>query len=217
MSAQFEDGKDEGALRTIGEVAKALDIKTHVLRYWEQQFPMLQPLKRSGGRRYYRADDIVIIETINRLVNDEGYTIKGARKALSDGKSASAKSDPVDDADKTGADDEMDDEDKNPDVTDEPITDTPAHDGEMDEMAAGTASQPVDESAMPVAEDGGVDAFFGRGTAPDQEPPPPDMIGEPEWDMAEEQAPAADDRMPRAEILARLKELRSELAEALAA
>ena len=80
---RFADGKDAGALRTIGEVAKALDIAPHVLRYWEQQFPMLKPVKRSGGRRYYRAQDIALIETIDRLVNREGYTLKGAKKALS--------------------------------------------------------------------------------------------------------------------------------------
>ena len=79
---RFDDGKDEGALRTIGEVSKALDIKTHVLRYWEQQFPQLEPLKRSGGRRYYRPEDVALIETIDRLVNREGYTLKGAQHAL---------------------------------------------------------------------------------------------------------------------------------------
>lgn len=84
-SLRFADGKDAGALRTIGEVAKALNIAPHVLRYWEQQFPMLKPVKRSGGRRYYRAGDIALIETIDRLVNREGYTLKGARKALSSG------------------------------------------------------------------------------------------------------------------------------------
>ena len=82
MSAGFDDGKDEGALRTIGEVAAALDIKQHVLRYWEQQFPMLEPLKRSGGRRYYRPDDVALVQRIDRLVNSEGYTLKGARAAL---------------------------------------------------------------------------------------------------------------------------------------
>lgn len=84
--AQFDDGKDEGALRTIGEVSKALDIKTHVLRYWEQQFPQLEPLKRSGGRRYYRPEDVELIEMIDRLVNREGYTLKGAQQALEEGK-----------------------------------------------------------------------------------------------------------------------------------
>lgn len=82
---RFADGKDAGALRTIGEVASALNIAPHVLRYWEQQFPTLKPVKRSGGRRYYRAQDIALIETIDRLVNREGYTLKGAKKALSAG------------------------------------------------------------------------------------------------------------------------------------
>ena len=82
MTAHFEDGKDKTALRTIGEVAKALGIKTHVLRYWEQQFPSLNPLKRAGGRRYYRPDDIALIERIDDLVNDKGYTLKGAKMAL---------------------------------------------------------------------------------------------------------------------------------------
>lgn len=80
--ATFDDGKDKGALRTIGEVAKATGIKAHVLRYWEQQFPMLKPLTRSGGRRYYRPEDIELIERIDRLVNREGYTLKGAKAAL---------------------------------------------------------------------------------------------------------------------------------------
>ena len=76
------DGKDPEALRTIGEVAKALGIRQHVLRYWEEQFPMLRPLKRSGARRYYRPADIALVETIDRLVHREGYTLKGAKKAL---------------------------------------------------------------------------------------------------------------------------------------
>lgn len=78
----FDDGKDEGALRTIGEVSEALGIKPHVLRYWEQQFPPLKPLKRSGGRRYYRPADVAMVETIDRLVNREGYTLKGAEAVL---------------------------------------------------------------------------------------------------------------------------------------
>lgn len=82
FDATFDDGKDDGALRTIGEVARALGIKQHVLRYWEQQFPQLQPLKRSGNRRYYRSADIALIERIDRLVNRDGYTLKGAEAAL---------------------------------------------------------------------------------------------------------------------------------------
>ncbi len=82
---RFDDGKDAQALRTIGEVAKALGLRQHVLRYWEQQFPMLQPLKRSGGRRYYRPEDVALVQTIDRLVNREGYTLKGARQAIAGG------------------------------------------------------------------------------------------------------------------------------------
>lgn len=82
MAVQFDDGKDADALRTIGEVSEAVGIKQHVLRYWEQQFPMLSPLKRSGGRRYYRPGDIALVEAINNLVNVEGYTLKGAKAAL---------------------------------------------------------------------------------------------------------------------------------------
>ena len=87
--ADFDDGKDDGALRTIGEVSEALDIKPHVLRYWEQQFSLLKPLKRSGGRRYYRSADVELVRNIDRLVNQEGYTLKGAEALLrSRGKSA---------------------------------------------------------------------------------------------------------------------------------
>ena len=78
----FDDGKDEGALRTIGEVSEALGIRPHVLRYWEAQFPLLKPLKRSGGRRYYRPGDVELVQTIDRLVNREGYTLKGAEAVL---------------------------------------------------------------------------------------------------------------------------------------
>jgi DNA-binding transcriptional MerR regulator len=80
--AEFHDGKDQGALRTIGEVSEALGIKTHVLRYWEEQFPQLRPLKRAGGRRLYRPGDIALIEQIDSLVNRQGFTLKGARGAL---------------------------------------------------------------------------------------------------------------------------------------
>jgi DNA-binding transcriptional MerR regulator len=78
----FADGKAPDALRTIGEVARALGIRQHVLRYWEEQFPMLRPVKRSGGRRYYRPDDVSLIAAIDRLVHAEGYTLRGARLAL---------------------------------------------------------------------------------------------------------------------------------------
>jgi DNA-binding transcriptional MerR regulator len=92
---RFDDGKDEQALRTIGEVAAALGIKQHVLRYWEQQFPSLKPLKRSGGRRYYRPEDIRVVDTIDRLVNREGYTLRGARQAIEGGAAQASNSNPA--------------------------------------------------------------------------------------------------------------------------
>ncbi|MES2700668.1 MAG: MerR family transcriptional regulator [Pseudomonadota bacterium] len=84
----FDDGKAPDAMRTIGEVAEALGIRQHILRYWEQQFPMLRPLKRSGGRRLYRPHDVAMVATIDRLVNREGYTLKGAKAVLTGGEGA---------------------------------------------------------------------------------------------------------------------------------
>jgi DNA-binding transcriptional MerR regulator len=81
----FDDGKAHDALRTIGEVASALGIRQHVLRYWEEQFPMLKPIKRSGGRRYYRPEDVQLVATIHRLVHQHGYTLRGARLAIEAG------------------------------------------------------------------------------------------------------------------------------------
>jgi len=78
----FGDHKSATAFRTIGEVAKTLGIRQHVLRYWEEQFPMLSPVKRSGNRRYYRPEDVELIATIDRLVHRQGYTLRGAKLAL---------------------------------------------------------------------------------------------------------------------------------------
>ena len=86
--------KAADAVRTIGEVSLELDLKPHILRYWEEQFPSLKPMKRSGGRRYYRTDDIALLRRIDTLLNKEGYTIKGAKKILSGkAKATSPKSD----------------------------------------------------------------------------------------------------------------------------
>lgn len=77
--------KSADAFRTIGEMAEELGVRTHILRYWEEQFPTLQPLKRAGGRRLYRPGDVALLQNIHRLLHNEGYTIKGARKFLSGG------------------------------------------------------------------------------------------------------------------------------------
>ena len=74
--------KSSDAFRTISEVAEHLDIPPHVLRFWETKFSTLRPLKRSGGRRYYRPDDVALLERIRDLLYKEGFTIKGAQKNL---------------------------------------------------------------------------------------------------------------------------------------
>ena len=77
-SAPIEKGPE--AYRTIREVADSMDLPQHVLRFWETRFPQIRPLKRAGGRRYYRTEDIERLRLIRRLLYDEGYTIKGVQK-----------------------------------------------------------------------------------------------------------------------------------------
>jgi DNA-binding transcriptional MerR regulator len=84
------DGKRDPAFRTIGEVAGDLDLPTHVLRFWESKFPQLKPLKRGGGRRYYRPEDIVLLRRIRQCLYQEGYTIRGVQKLLSGDAAADA-------------------------------------------------------------------------------------------------------------------------------
>ncbi len=76
------DTKSPDAFRTISEVAEDLDIPQHVLRFWETRFSQIKPLKRGGGRRYYRPDDVVLLKGIRRLLYGEGYTIKGLQRIL---------------------------------------------------------------------------------------------------------------------------------------
>ncbi|MBV9568659.1 MAG: MerR family transcriptional regulator [Hyphomicrobiales bacterium] len=71
-----------GAYRTISEVGEELDIPQHVLRFWETRFPQIKPMKRSGGRRYYRPGDVLLLKGIRRLLYGEGYTIKGVQRIL---------------------------------------------------------------------------------------------------------------------------------------
>jgi len=97
----FTDGKDPAAFRTIGEVAQAFGLRQHVLRYWEEQFPMLKPLKRAGGRRYYRPEDVQLVSQISRLLYQEGFTIRGARQALG-GKAKSLDPPPAPEPDRPG-------------------------------------------------------------------------------------------------------------------
>lgn len=69
---------------TIGEVSELCAVKPHVLRYWEQEFPQLSPVKRRGNRRYYQREDVVLIRQIRHLLYEDGYTIGGARQKLSE-------------------------------------------------------------------------------------------------------------------------------------
>ncbi len=74
--------KSVDAFRTIGEVADELDVPKHVLRFWEGKFPQIRPMKRGGGRRYYRPEDMELLRGIRHLLHAEGYTIKGVQKIL---------------------------------------------------------------------------------------------------------------------------------------
>lgn len=77
--------KSDNAFRTISEVSEGLGIPQHVLRFWEVQFSQVRPVKRGGGRRYYRPEDVVLLERIRSCLYDDGYTIRGVQKLLREG------------------------------------------------------------------------------------------------------------------------------------
>ncbi len=87
-----DSGKSEHAFRTIGELSAELGLPQHILRYWETRFPQLKPLQRAGKRRYYRPDDVALARRINRLLNEEGYTIRGVQQLLAKGGANAAES-----------------------------------------------------------------------------------------------------------------------------
>lgn len=74
--------KAPGAFKTIGELSAELGVAQHILRYWETKFPQLRPLQRAGNRRYYRPADVELARRIHRLLNQEGYTVRGVQKLL---------------------------------------------------------------------------------------------------------------------------------------
>ncbi len=76
--------KDPGALLTISELSLELGVPQHILRYWETRFPQLRPMQRAGNRRYYRPADVELARRIHRLLNQEGYTVRGVQKLLRD-------------------------------------------------------------------------------------------------------------------------------------
>ena len=84
-AASRRAGKSGAAYRTTGEVSEELDLPAHVLRFWESKFPEIKPLKRGGGRRYYRPEDIDLLRQIRQFLYQEGYTIRGVQKLLREG------------------------------------------------------------------------------------------------------------------------------------
>ena len=76
--------KEPGALLTIGELSHELGVAQHILRYWETRFPQLKPMQRAGNRRYYRPADVALARRIHRLLDQEGYTVRGVQKLLGD-------------------------------------------------------------------------------------------------------------------------------------
>ena len=80
-----EARKSDQAFRTIGELAEDLGVPQHILRYWETRFPQLRPLQRAGNRRYYRPADVALAHRIHRLLNQDGYTIRGVQQLLTSG------------------------------------------------------------------------------------------------------------------------------------
>ena len=78
-------GKSGAAFRTTGEVSEELAVPPHVLRFWESKFPEIKPLKRGGGRRYYRPEDVDLLRQIRQFLYQEGYTIRGVQKLLREG------------------------------------------------------------------------------------------------------------------------------------
>ena len=83
-------GKSDQAFRTIGELAADLGVPQHILRYWETRFPQLRPLQRAGNRRYYRPADVALAQRIHRLLNKDGYTIRGVQQLLASGSKSEA-------------------------------------------------------------------------------------------------------------------------------
>jgi DNA-binding transcriptional MerR regulator len=86
LTKNLSNNKSAEAFRTIREVAEVIDVPQHVLRFWESKFRQVDPLKRGGGRRYYRPDDVILIKKIKQLLYDDGYTIKGVQKLLNESK-----------------------------------------------------------------------------------------------------------------------------------
>ncbi len=145
--ARAKPKKAPNAFRTISEVADELHIPQHVLRFWETKFPQVKPLKRGGGRRYYRPDDIALLRRISDLLYIQGYTIKGVQRLLREGGGRlSDDIPPATDAERAAAEAERAQQvNEPPPMSDAPASSTPqtaaADMGERDRAAAETLRQ----------------------------------------------------------------------------
>ncbi len=95
MSAPRAGAKSAAAFRTISEVSDELDVPQHVLRFWETKFSQVRPMKRAGGRRYYRPEDVELLRRIRDLLYNDGYTIKGVQRLLRETRGKAAPASPA--------------------------------------------------------------------------------------------------------------------------
>lgn len=161
--------KSASAFRTISEVADWLGVQTHVLRFWESKFPQVKPVKRAGGRRYYRPADMMLLGGIKKLLHDDGVTIKGAQKMLREQgvPHISSLSQPIAPDDDTIEGSAVEQDRPAPAA---PTPDTPTPD------PAPADTPPLDTTAAEAAQQGDQIALFDFNTAPAQESPKkPDM------------------------------------------
>lgn len=191
----MSERKSANAYRTISEVAGSLGVPQHVLRFWETKFPAVKPLKRGGNRRYYRPEDIEVLQVIHKLLHVDGYTIKGAQKLLKErGVRALVE--------------ELLNEGAPETALENPTEEAPT------EEAATEASPQTDAQAEAEAETeaGAALAEAGIPEAPTAEPEPtrPAPADAPAQDQALDTPQA-----PQAALVAELKSIRAKLAHAL--
>lgn len=162
--------KAPDAFRTISEVAQELDIPQHVLRFWETRFSQIKPMKRSGGRRYYRPDDVDLLKGIRRLLYGEGYTIRGVQRILKEHgiKSVQAIADQSAAISFGAVEEAIGQSLREPDGDESADVDTDAEDEDYDD---GNAIE-IDYRFVDPDEDGILAPFKGR-QAPAAQPPAP--------------------------------------------
>ncbi|MBT8416458.1 MAG: MerR family transcriptional regulator [Silicimonas sp.] len=188
--------KSREAFRTISEVAEWLDVPTHVLRFWESRFSQIKPVKRAGGRRYYRPSDMRVIGGVKTLLHDQGMTIRGVQKLFREQgiRHVSTFSPHLFGHDAEALDDQVIEHEPQP-AEPEPIQPSPAARSTRDAEPAPLADEPApaEDAAAPAAEPEGV-VFIHRRRTPDTPDAPSEPAAEPEPQAAPE--PAAEEPEP---------------------